>query len=74
MLQEVDEGPHCPRLRAATTMLTCEGGIVHSASRRTSRPPGLQETQFKKLAGAAEKNCPVSKLLNAAITLVAKLI
>jgi organic hydroperoxide reductase OsmC/OhrA len=56
------------------TMLTGEGGIVHSGSRRTSRLPDLQETQFKKLAGEAEKNCPVSKLLNAAITLDAKLI
>jgi osmotically inducible protein OsmC len=35
--------------------------------------PNLDEATFKKLAGDAEKNCPVSKVLNAQITLDAKL-
>ena len=35
--------------------------------------PGLGEDEFRKLAEAAEKNCPVSKLLNAEITLDAQL-
>jgi osmotically inducible protein OsmC len=34
----------------------------------------LNEAKFLELAGDAEKNCPVSKVLNAAITLDAKLI
>ena len=36
--------------------------------------PNLDEAQFTRLAGDAEKNCPVSKVLNATITLDAKLI
>ena len=35
--------------------------------------PNLDEATFKRLAGDAEKNCPVSKVLNAEITLDAKL-
>jgi lipoyl-dependent peroxiredoxin len=36
--------------------------------------PGLDEAQFKKLSGEAERDCPVSKLLNATIALDAKLV
>jgi lipoyl-dependent peroxiredoxin len=36
--------------------------------------PKLDQTTFDRLAEAAEKNCPVSKVLNAEITLDAKLI
>jgi lipoyl-dependent peroxiredoxin len=36
--------------------------------------PNLDETKFPEKARDAEKNCPVSKVLNAAITLDAKLI
>jgi lipoyl-dependent peroxiredoxin len=36
--------------------------------------PNLDKTKFVELAGDAEKNCPVSKALDAAITLNAKLI
>ena len=32
------------------------------------------EPSFARMAGEAEKNCPVSKVLNATITLDAKLI
>ena len=35
--------------------------------------PMLDEETFKRLAEAAEKNCPVSKVLRAEITLDAKL-
>jgi osmotically inducible protein OsmC len=35
--------------------------------------PNLDEATFNRLAGDAEKNCPVSKVLNAEITLDAKL-
>ena len=35
--------------------------------------PNLDDGTFARLAGEAEKNCPVSKVLNAAITLDAKL-
>lgn len=36
--------------------------------------PGIDEAKFKELAGMAEKGCPVSKLLNAQISLDAALV
>ena len=36
--------------------------------------PNLDEASFARMASEAEKNCPVSKVLNAAITLDARLI
>jgi osmotically inducible protein OsmC len=36
--------------------------------------PNLDEAGFRRMAEDAEKNCPVSKVLNAAITLDAKLV
>jgi lipoyl-dependent peroxiredoxin len=48
--------------------------ISHSALTLRAQVPNLDETTFAKLAADAEKNCPVSKVLNATITLEAKLI
>lgn len=39
----------------------------------TAKIPGADEDTFKKAAETAKENCPVSKLLNADITLDAKL-
>jgi lipoyl-dependent peroxiredoxin len=39
-----------------------------------AKVPNLEEAAFARLAGDAEKTCPVSKVLNAAITLDAKLV
>jgi len=36
--------------------------------------PGLDQAAFAELAGVAEKTCPLSKVLNAEITLDAKLL
>ena len=36
--------------------------------------PGIDEAKFKELAGMAEKGCPVSKVLNAQISLDAALV
>ena len=36
--------------------------------------PGIDEAKFKELAGMAEKGCPVSKVLNAEISLDAALV
>jgi osmotically inducible protein OsmC len=47
--------------------------ITKSALTLRATVPNLDEATFKKLAGEAEKNCPVSKVLNAQITLDAKL-
>ena len=38
-----------------------------------ARVPGLEDAAFQKLAADAKANCPVSKVLNATITLDAKL-
>ena len=48
--------------------------ISHSALTLRAQVPNLDAAKFAQLAGDAEKNCPVSKVLNAAITLDAKLI
>ena len=48
--------------------------ISHSALTLRAKVPGLEEVAFARMVSDAEKNCPVSKALNAAITLDAKLI
>jgi len=47
--------------------------ISRSALTLRAKIPGIAEAQFLELAHAAEKNCPVSKVLNAEITLDAQL-
>jgi osmotically inducible protein OsmC len=48
--------------------------ITRSALSLSAIVPGLDETTFKQLAQSAEKNCPLSKVLRAEITLEAKLV
>src|SRR5271156_3348622 len=48
--------------------------ITRSALTLRASVPNLDQATFTQLAGAAEKNCPVSKVLNAEITLDAKLV
>ncbi|HTJ65345.1 MAG TPA: OsmC family protein [Alphaproteobacteria bacterium] len=48
--------------------------ISKSALTLTAKVPGLDEAKFRELAGNAEKGCPVSKVLNAEITLNATLL
>jgi len=48
--------------------------ISRSALTLRAQVPNLDEAAFARMAGDAEKNCPVSKVLNAAITLDAKLV
>jgi len=48
--------------------------ISRSALTLRASVPNLDEATFTRLAGDAEKNCPVSKVLNAEITLDAKLV
>jgi lipoyl-dependent peroxiredoxin len=47
--------------------------ITRSALALVAEAPGLDQETFAKLAGEAEKNCPVSRVLNAEITLAASL-
>jgi osmotically inducible protein OsmC len=48
--------------------------ISRSALTLRAKVPNLDESTFARLAGEAEKNCPVSKVLKAEISLDAKLI
>jgi len=63
------------RTEAAVSLDPDAGGFKISKSALTLHAvvPGLDKAKFDELAGAAEKNCPVSKLLNAEITLDATL-
>src|SRR5947209_11407994 len=47
--------------------------ISRSALTLRANVPNLDQATFARMAGEAEKNCPVSKVLNAEITLDAKL-
>ena len=47
--------------------------ITRSALTLRANVQNLDQAAFDKMAGEAEKNCPVSKVLNAQITLDAKL-
>jgi osmotically inducible protein OsmC len=61
---------------AAVTLEADGPGFKISRSALTLRAtvPGLDEATFKQVTEGAEKNCPISKALNAEITLDAKLI
>jgi len=61
---------------AAVTLEPEGQGFRISSSALTLRAqvPNLDQAAFSRIAGDAEKNCPVSKVLNAAITLDAKLV
>ena len=48
--------------------------ISRSALTLRAQVPNLDEAAFARMAGDAEKNCPVSRVLKAEITLDAKLI
>jgi lipoyl-dependent peroxiredoxin len=48
--------------------------ISRSALTLRAQVPNLDQATFARLAGDAEKNCPVSKVLRAEITLDAKLV
>jgi osmotically inducible protein OsmC len=43
--------------------------VKKSALTLKAQVPGIERTKFEELARAAEKNCPISKLLKAEITL-----
>jgi osmotically inducible protein OsmC len=61
----------------ATVTLVSEGQgfrISRSALSLRASVPNIDEATFARLASDAEKNCPVSRVLNAEITLDAKLI
>jgi osmotically inducible protein OsmC len=60
---------------AAVSLVPEGGGFKISKSALTLKAtiPGIDKAKFDELAGAAEKGCPISKVLNAEITLDATL-
>src|SRR6476660_3949381 len=66
------ESLHCD---ATLTMEQVPGGFKIAAVHLVlkAKVPGLDDATFQKLAGEAKANCPVSKVLNAEITLEATL-
>lgn len=61
--------------KAAVTLEEGGGGFEVSAVHLdlVAKIPGVDQAEFEKAANAAKENCPISKLLNARITLDAKL-
>jgi lipoyl-dependent peroxiredoxin len=47
--------------------------VTRSALTLTARVPGISQTEFDKIAAEAKAGCPISKLLNAEVTLDATL-
>jgi osmotically inducible protein OsmC len=64
------------RTEAAVSLDPADGGgfrISKSALTLRAKIPGIDDAKFQELAKGAEENCPVSKVLNAEITLDAQL-
>jgi osmotically inducible protein OsmC len=74
-LQTAGFTPEELNTEAAVSLVQADGGfkIEKSALTLRAKVPGLDKAKFDELAGVAEKNCPVSRLLNAEITLDATL-
>ena len=75
-LQRAGYTPTELNTEAAVTLEADGPGFRISRSALTLRAqvPNLDTAAFTRMAGDAEKNCPVSKVLNAEITLDAKLV
>ena len=74
-LQRAGFTPEEIRTEAAVSLDPDGDGFKISRSALTlrARIPGIDEAKFREIAGQAEKTCPVSKVLNAEITLDAAL-
>jgi lipoyl-dependent peroxiredoxin len=68
--------PESIRTTAAVTLEKVEGGFAVTSSHLdvTAKIPGMDRAAFEKAAGDAKAGCPISKLLNAKITMDAKLV
>lgn len=67
--------PESIQTTATITMEKSETGFAVTASHldMTAKIPGIQEEQFLAIAHGAKAGCPISRLLNANITMDAKL-
>lgn len=76
MLGEAGLEPESIETHAAVKLEKDEGGFAITSSHLdvSAKIPGASEAQFLELAGKAKAGCPVSKVLNATITMDAKLL
>lgn len=74
-LGEAGHTPEELNATAAVTVIKQDAGfkITKSELTLTAKVPGISEEEFRKIADGAKQNCPVSKVLNAEITLNATL-
>src|SRR5689334_23276505 len=65
-LQTAGFTPEELNTEAAVSLVQADGGfkIERSALTLRAKVPGLDKAKFDELAGVAEKNCPVSRVLN----------
>jgi osmotically inducible protein OsmC len=75
MLGEAGFSPSKIETHAAVTLEKLGNGFAITAVHLdvTANVPGIEEQQFSEIASAAKAGCPVSKLFNAKITMLAKL-
>jgi len=75
MLGEENLVPERIETRAEVTIEQKDGGFVIPASHLdvTARIPGADAATFERIARKAKEGCPVSRLLNAEITMTARL-
>ena len=68
--------PESIKTTASITLEKVEGGFAVTASHLdvTAKIPGADRAAFEKAANGAKTGCPISKLLNAKITMDAKLV
>ncbi|MDZ5603208.1 OsmC family protein [Pseudomonas sp. RP23018S] len=76
MLGESQLTPERIDTKAEVTLEKQDGGFAITAIHLTlqAKVPGATEAQFKEIANKAKEGCPVSKVLNAKITLDATLV
>jgi len=76
VLGEADVKPERIDTNAAVTIEPDDGGFSITAVHLdvTARIPGIDRETFERAANAAKEGCPVSKVLNAQITLEARLV
>jgi osmotically inducible protein OsmC len=74
-LQQAGLTPLEVKTEAAVSLDPADGGfkITKSALTLRAKIPGIDDAKFQELAKGAEQNCPISKVLNAEITLDAQL-
>ena len=65
----VEEGFTAESLDTKARVFFEDGSIPKIELELKGKVPGMAESKFKEIANKAKENCPVSKLLNAEITL-----